>query len=202
MKSKLLFGVLVAFVVNACEKKISAVQTETTLFEKTSKDTTQTEYVRKGASVFMGIISKKPGISREELRVSHVAMVCSRNPITITTYVAFLKKLEEQLPDELPAAEIYASMKSRAGTATMIEYNVAQTVIMMSNSIENISLYGDPTADREVEGVLKRLKEKHGTSETGTKILEFLNIVHTQGLEARGRGIKPWESPGRSGSMD
>jgi hypothetical protein len=66
---------------------------------------------------------------------------------------------------------------------------------MLGESIKEISLYDDPTAEVEIEGVLKRFRQQHGTSETGRKILEFLNMVREQGLQARSRGIKPWESP-------
>lgn len=88
-------------------------------------------------------------------------------------------------------------MKAKAGKAKVVEYNIGQIVIVMSNSIRNITLYNDPSADAEVQGVLKRLQEKHGTSETGKEILAFLKIVHEQGLGDRANGIKPWALPRR-----
>ncbi len=43
----------------------------------------------------------------------------------------------------------------------------------MSDSIQNVFLFGDPAAHAEVEEVLKRLEEKHGASETGKGYWNF-----------------------------
>lgn len=83
-----------------------------------------------------------------------------------------------------------------------MEYNVGQTVIMMSNSIQNITLYNDPAGDAVVEGVLKRLKEKYAPSETLEKIMGFLNRVHGYGLKEREMDIKPWESSRKPSKFD
>ena len=196
MKSKL-FILLVALGLSACEQKNAAIQDELRLIEKTSKDTSQTKYIRESAGTFADILSAKQEIPDAKWSRAHWAMSCDRNPTVIATYVAFLKALEKQLPNELPEVETYEAMKDKAGSAKFIEYNVGQTAIMMSNSIQDITLFGDPTADAEVEGILRRLREKHGASETGKKILDFLNMIHGQGLTARSWGIKPWESPRR-----
>ncbi len=195
MYTRPLATVLVALTLSACEQKAAPNIVKFPKIEATAKDVSQSENIRESAGVFLKILSGQQGITSKNLTIAHQRMVRSRNTTTILTYVEFLKELEKKLPSTLPPAETYLSFKDEAGQATIVEYNVAQTVIMMSNCIENISLYGDPSADSEIEGVLKRLKEKHGTSETGKRILEFLNMVRGQGLEDRARGIKPWESP-------
>lgn len=195
MKPKLIFGMFVALVLSACERKTAAIQTELTLIEKTAQDTSQTEYVRESSKTFTDILLEKQEFPDTKLRRAQWEMSRSRNATTISTYVAFLKAVEKQLPNKLPSVATYEAMKAKIGKAKIVEYNVAQTVFMLSNSIRNISLYGDPVADAEVEGVLQRLKEKHGTSETGKKILERLNIEREQGLGDRARGTKPWDSP-------
>jgi hypothetical protein len=197
MRSKLLFGLLVALILSSCNPKSAVIQDELRLIEKTAKDTSQTKYIRDSAAIFSEILTEKQEISRTKLSRAHWAMVCDPNPAVITTYVAFLKALEKQIPDKLPSVEIYEAMHDKVGRSEIVEYNVGQTAIMMSNSIQNISLYGNALADVEVEGVLKRLTEKLGTSETGKKILEFLNMVHGQGLEERKSEHKPWKSPRR-----
>lgn len=186
---------LVVFLLSACEKKNAAIQTELRLLEKTVKDTTQPESIRKGAEIFANILSEKQEIAGAELTGAHWNMMEYRNTTTIATYVAFLKALEKRLPDSLPSLEAYQAMKSKVGSAWIIEYNVAQTAMIMSNTIQNITLYNDPTADLEVEGFLKRLNKKHGASETGKELLKLLNVVHNHGLIERSEGIKPWESP-------
>lgn len=197
MKSKLSIAVIAALVFTACDQKNAAIRDELRLIEKTSKDASQTKYIKESAGIFADILFGNQETRRAKLSRAHWAMSCDRNPTVIATYVAFLKALEKQLPNELPSVETYEAMKDKAGSAKLISYNVGQTAIMMSNSIRNITLFDDPTADTEVEGVLRRLREKHGASETGKKILDFLNIVHQQGLTARSSGTKPWESPRR-----
>ncbi len=200
MKSKLLIGLLVTLSMSACNPRKAVIRDELRVIEKTSKDTTQTKFVQESAGIFARILFEKQGIQRTKLSRSHWAMACDRNATVIATYVAFLKALEKQLPDELPAVVTYESMISKAGKAKIVEYNVAQTEIMMGNSIKNISLFGDPSADAEVEGVLRRLREKHGASATGKKILDSLDMEHQQGLQDQAKGIKPWESPRRPGA--
>ncbi len=197
MKSHLLSILLVALGLSACERKTAAIQNELRVIEKTAKDTTQTHYIRESAETFTDILTRKQRIPDSKRSRAHWAMACDRNATVIATYMAFLKALEKQIPDELPAVETYEAMSKRLGKATIIEYNVAQTVFMMSSSIKNISLYGDPSADLEVKEILKRLQDKHSTSETGKIILERFNIERQQGLTARSWGIKPWESPRR-----
>jgi hypothetical protein len=195
MKTKHLSALLVTLLLSGCDQKTAVIRTELRLIEKTAKDTTQREAVRKSAEIFADILSEKQEMPRTDWSFAHMGMMGSRNPTTITTYVAFLKALEKKLPDQLPSADTYQAMEDKAGRAKFIEYNVAKTVLMMSNSIRNITLYNDPSADAEVEGVLKRMTEKYGTLGAGQKILDLLNTVHDHGLNERSRGIKPWESP-------
>lgn len=195
MKSNAIIVILTALAFSACEQKNLAIQNELSVIEKTAKDATQTNYIRESARTFADILSEKQGITDSKLGRAHYEMARSRNETTIATYVAFLKALEKKIPDILPEVDAYEGMKDKAGKATIIEYNVAKTIIIMSNSIGNISLYSDPTADAELEEVLKRLNEKHGNSETGKKILKLFNMEHENGLQDREKGIKPWESP-------
>lgn len=197
MKSKALITMFATLFFSACEKKNTVIKNELQITEKTAKDTTQTKYIRESAQTFTDILSEKPQLADTKSSRAHWAMVCDRNPTVIATYVFFLKALEKKLPDKLPSVEAYEAMAAKLGNAKIIEYNVAQTVSTMSSSIKNISLYGDPSADVEVEGVLRRLKEKHSASETGRMILERLSIEREQGITARSWGIKPWESPRR-----
>jgi hypothetical protein len=194
MKTKLLFTLPVTLFLYGCDQKTSAIRPELRLIDQTVKDTSQKEFVRESAEVFAKILSEKQGATRHELMKAHWDMVLSRNETTIATYVAFLKAIEKKLPDHLPPVETYEAMKNKAGSSKILEYNLGQNVIMMSNSIQNITLYNDPQADAEVEGVLKRLKEKYISSETLEKILGFLNMVHGQALESRAGKSKPWES--------
>jgi hypothetical protein len=179
------------------EEKHKAIRNELLLIQRTTNDTTQQDYIRESAVVFEKILREENNISKSDWTTAHNDMKEQRNETTISTYVSFLKALEKKLPDKLPQVEIYEALDAKAGKAKIIDYNVAQTVIMMSNSIQDITLYNDPTADKEVEKILNQLKEKYGISETGNKILEFLNMVHGQCLEDRAEGIKPWETPRR-----
>jgi hypothetical protein len=197
MKSKLLCAMLAALFLTTCEQKNAAIRDELRVIEKTSKDTTQTKCIQESAGTFADILSGKQGISDDKRSRAHWAMACDRNPTVISTYVAFLKALEKQIPDKLPSVETYEAMEVKLGKERIIEYNVARTVSMMSSSIKNISLYGNAAADAEIDEILRQLNAKHGASETGKKILEFLNIVHEQGIGNRAKGIKPWESPRR-----
>ncbi len=167
--SKLQIVILTALVLNACDSKTASIQSELKTIEKTAQDPTQTQYVRESASIFSDILSEKKGVLNSKLGRAHWSMVCDRSATAIATYLAFLKALEKQLPDELPSVETYLDMRSKAGNSKIIEKNVGQTQIMMSNSIKNISLYGDSTADAEVEGVLKRLKEGAAPLRPGKK---------------------------------
>jgi len=203
MKTKLLLAMLVTFLLSGCNPKTAAIKNELRLIEKTAKDTKQVDFIRESAEVFANVLSEEQGILRRKLFTAHWDMVCSRNATTIATYVAFLKAIEKKLPDQLPPVEVYEAMKNKAGSSEVVLYNLGQTVIMMSNSIQSITLYNDPAAAAEVEGVLKRLKQKYGTSETSEKIMELLNTVHGHGLQSRARGNKPWESPRKTtGSID
>ncbi len=199
MKTKVQIVILTALVLNACDSKIASIQSELKTIEMTAKDTTQTRYVRESAHTFSEILSEKKGVSDSKLRSAHWSMVFDRGATSIATYVAFLKAIEKQLPDQLPTAEQYQIMDAKIGKSEVIEYDVAGFVFMLASSIKNISHYGDAAADQEVEGVLKRLAEKYGASETGKIILKRLRIEREQGLEGRADGIKPWESPMRPG---
>jgi len=198
MKTKLLFALLVTLVLSGCDRKTAAIRTELRLIEKTAKDASQFDFVREGAGYFSDILSEKPGILQDQVFRVHWQMISCRNATTINTYVAFLKALEKKIPDQLPSVEVYQTLEDKAGASTIIEYTLGQTAIMMSNSIQNITLYNDPAADAEVEGILRRLKDKHGASETGKKLLEFFNMVHGQSLTSRAGGNKPWESSRRA----
>jgi len=193
-KTKLLFALLVTLLLNGCERKTAVIRTELRLIEKTANDANQLDFVREGARVFSDILSEKPDIQHRQLGRAHWQMMSARNAPTIATYVAFLQALEKKVPDKLPPVETYQAMKNKAGASEIIEYTLGQTVIMMSNTIQNITMYNDPGADAVVEGVLRRLSEKLGASETGKKILKFLNTVHGHALADRSRGIKPWET--------
>ncbi len=197
MNSKLLIGLLAALVFSGCDTKNAAIQNELKIIEKTTKDTSQTKHIRESAGIFSEILSEKQKISRTKLSRAHWAMVCDPNPTVIATYVAFLKAVEKQMSEKLPSVEEYEAMKSKLQRSEIVEYSVAQTVSMMSSSINNISLCGDPTADAEVEGVLKRIQKKHGASKTGKIILERINMEYQQGLNEQKRGIKPWEDSRR-----
>lgn len=195
MKSELLQVLLVTLLLNCCDREAAVVPEELRVIEKTSKDTNQKEFVRESAAVFAKIISEKQGnTSQDDMFRAHWNMVLSRNETTIATCIVFLKAIEKKLPDQLPSAEVYQAMEDKAGSSKIVEYNLGQTVIMMSISIKNLTLYNDPLADAEVEGVLKRLKEKYAPSETLEIILKFLTMVHGQALESRAGGNKPWES--------
>jgi hypothetical protein len=197
MKLKPLILMLVALGLSACNKKNTAIQNELKILEKTAKDTSQTKYIRESAGTFAEFLSEKQEISQTKLSRAHWAMACDPDPTVIVTYVAFLKALEKQIPEKLPSVEAHEVMKSKVGRSEIVEYTLAQTVFMMSSSIKNISHYGDPAADAEVDRVLKRIKEKHGTSKTGQIIMERLNMERQQGLNEQKRGIKPWQSPRR-----
>ncbi len=197
MQSKLIILTVAILAVISCEKKSAVAPSKFEVFAKIAKDDNQPEYIRGSAMTFDEILSEKQGLPSSKLSDAHWEMVQLRNESTIACYLEFLKALEKRIPDTLPAVETYLAMKAKAGNSIIIEYNMAQTVIMMSNSIRNITLYNDSNTDAEVEGVLKRLKEKHGTSETGKEILGFLKIVHEQGLGDRANGIKPWALPRR-----
>jgi uncharacterized protein (UPF0147 family) len=187
---------LVAFVLSACEKKNAAIQNELRLIEKTVKDTTQPESIQKSAATFEKILKQENNVLKTDWIGAKWQIMELRNKTTISTHVAFLKALEKMIPNELPSPEQYDSqMDYISRRAEIIESNVSWSVVMMSECIKEIPLYNDPIADEEVSGVLKRLNEKHSNSETGKKILEFLNMVHEQGFRNRARGIKPWESP-------
>jgi hypothetical protein len=198
MKSKLFFTLLITLLLSGCDQKNAVIRDELRLIEKTSKDANQFDFVRESAGRFADILSEKPGIRQRQVFRAHWQMNSCRNEATIAAYVAFLKALEKKVPEILPSVEVYESMNNKAGASDIIEYTLGQTAIMMSNSIRNITLYNDPAADAEVEGVLRSLREKHGTTETGKKILEFLNMVHGQALTDRSGSSKPWESPSRA----
>lgn len=198
MKPKLLFILLITFFLSGCDRENAVVPPELQIIQETSRDTNLFDFVRESAGRFSDLLFEKPGISRRQMFRAHWQMNSERNEATITTYVAFLKALEKKVPDNLPSVEIYVAMENKAGASEIIEYTLGQTVIMMSNSIQNITLYNDPSADAEVEGVLRRFSEKHGASDTGKKILELLNTVHGYGIKEREMGIKPWESHRRA----
>ena len=195
MKSKAIFLISMALVISACEKENAAIKDELQCIEITSKNLNQPEEIRISARTFADILSQKDEIPRSDLSKAHWGFITNPNPTVILTYVSFLQALEKQIPANLPAVEVYQAMKGRAGKAEFVEYTLGQTVVMISKSIQNISLYGDPSADEEIEGVLRRIEEKHGNSETGKKIVEFLKMVRQQGLSGRSMGLKPWESP-------
>lgn len=179
------------------EEKHKAIRTELLLIQRTTNDKTQPDYIRESAVTFERILREESDISWDDWSTAHNDMMEQKNETTISTYVSFLKALEKKLPDKLPPIETYEAMKSETGKADIIEFNVARTILMIGSSIKDISLYGDPAADAEIEGILQRSKEKYGSTETGEKILEYLNMVHGQGLQARAEGIKPWETPRR-----
>ena len=195
MELKLSIVMFVSLGLSACNPKTAAIQDELKIIEKTAKDTTQPQVVRESAEILRTVLSEKQGLEKLKMRMAQWELLYSRSETTIATYVAFLKALEKKLPDELPSVEIYEAMDAKAGKAKIVEYNVGQTVIMMSNSLQNITLYNDPTADKEVDKILKRLTEKYAASETGKKILELLSMVHSHGLEERKSEHKPWKSP-------
>lgn len=203
MKTNLLFALLVIFTLSGCDRKTAAIQNEIRVIEKTATDTTQTHIVRESAGILKDVLREKKEVEKLKMKMAQWELLYSRNQTTIATYVSFLKAIEKKLPEKLPPVEVYEAMKNKAGSAKIVEYNVGQTVIMMSNSIQNITLYNDPAADAEVEGVLKRLKKKYSPSETAEKIMALLNTVHGYGIEEREMGIKPWESPRKpTGSID
>lgn len=179
------------------EEKHKAIRNELLLIQRTTNDTTQPDYIRESAVVFEKILREENDISKRDWITAIVDMKEQNNETTISTYVSFLKALEKKLPDKLPPVEAYQAMKDKAVKADIIEFNVARTVYLIGASMKDISLYGDPAADAEIEEILQRFKEKYGSSESGTKILEYLNMEHKQGLNERSRGIKPWESPRR-----
>lgn len=179
------------------EEKHQAIRNELLLIQRTANDKTQPDYIRESAVTFGRILREESDISKRDWSTAHNDMMEQKNEPTISTYVSFLKALEKKLPDKLPPVETYQAMEDKAGKADIIEHNVAQTVMMMSNSLQDITRYDDLTADKEVEGVLKRLSEKYGISETGTKILEILNMVHGHGLDERKSEHKPWHTPRR-----
>ncbi len=195
MKSKFLTLIFAALFLSDCEKKSTVLPSNFPMIEKTVKDTTLPDYIRGSAATFDEVLSEKQGVTRSRLSDAHWEMVQFRDTKTIASYVEFLKSLEKKLPERLPEVEIYEAMSSKAGKAKFIEYNVAQIVLMMSNSIQNITLYDDRNCDLEIKGILNRLNEKYKSSEAGKIVLELLNTVHSHGLEQRMRGTKPWELP-------
>jgi hypothetical protein len=225
MKSNFMLGVFVLCILSGCEEKQTknrngqlpidekrheirveqrpmeerhkAIRNELLFIQRTTNDTTQPDYIRESAVTFEKILGEENDISWDDWSTAHNDMMEQKNETTISTYVSFLKALEKKLPDKLPPIETYQAMKSKTGKADIVEHNVAQAVMMMSNSLQDITRYDDPTADKEVEGVLKRLSEKYGISETGNKILELLNMVHGHGIDERKSEHKPWHTPRR-----
>jgi len=196
MKSKLLICILVACHFSACEKKNAVIQNELHIIERTVKDSSQPESIQKSAATFEKILKQENDVLKTDWIGAKWQIMEIRNKATISTHVAFLKALEKTFPNKLPLPEQYDSqMEYISSKAQIIELNVAWTVVMMSECIKEIPLYNDPVADEEVSGVLRRLNEKHGASDTGKKVIEFLNMVHEQGFRNRASGIKPWESP-------
>lgn len=179
------------------EEKHKAIRNELVLIQRTRNDTTQADYIRESAFVFEKILREENNISTRDWTTATGDMLEQKNETTISTYVSFLKALEKKLPDKLPAVETYQAMKDKAVKAEIVESNVAETISLIGESMKDISLYGDPAADAEIEGILQRFKERYGFSETGAKILEFLNMVHGQGLEDRKSEHKPWQTPRR-----
>ena len=197
MKSKPLIVILVALALSGCEEKHKAIRNELLLIQRTTNDTTQPDYIRESAVTFEKILGEENDISWDDWSIAHNDMMEQKNETTISTYVSFLKALEKKLPDKLPPIETYQAMKSKTGKADIIEFNVARTTLMIGGSIKDISLYGDPAADAEIEGILQRFKDRYGSFETGAKIFEYLNMVHGQGLEDRKSEHKPWHTPRR-----
>ena len=197
MKSKPLIVILVALALSGCEGKHKAIRNELLLIQRTTNDTTQPEYIRESAVTFEKILGEENDISWDDWITAHNDMKEQKNETTISTYVSFLKALEKKLPDKLPPIETYQAMKSKTGKADIIEFNVATTILTIGSSIKDISLYGDPAADAEIEGILQRFKDRHGASATGAKILEYLSMEHGQGLDERKSEHKPWHTPRR-----
>lgn len=179
------------------EEKHKAIRNELILIQRTTNDKTQPDYIRESAVTFERILREESDISKRDWSTAHNDMKEQKNETTISTYVSFLKALEKKLPDKLPPVETYQAMENKAGKADIIEFNVARTILMIGRSIKDISLYGDPAADTEIDGILQRFKEKYGSSETGEKILEYLSMEHEQGLEERKSEHKPWHTPRR-----
>jgi predicted house-cleaning noncanonical NTP pyrophosphatase (MazG superfamily) len=179
------------------EEKHKAIRNELILIQRTTNDTKQPDYIRESAVIFEKILREENDISIRDWIKAIVDMKEQNNETTISTYVSFLKALEKKLPDKLPPVEAYQAMEDKEGKADIIEFNVARTILMIGSSIKDISLYGDPAADAEIEGILQRFKERYDSSEAGAKILEYFNMEHGQGIQARAEGIKPWESPRR-----
>ena len=197
MKSKPLIVILAALALSDCEEKHKEIRNELRLIERTTKDPTQPDYIRESAVVFEKILRGENDIYIRDWITATVDMKEQKNETTISTYLSFLKALEKKLPDKLPPAKTYQAMEDQAGKVDIIEFNVARTVYLIGASIQDIDLYGDPAADAEIEGILQRFKERHGSTETGAKILEYFNMVHGQGLEDRKSEHKPWHTPRR-----
>ena len=179
------------------EEKHKAIRNELLLIQRTTNDPTQPDYIRESAVIFEKILREEDDISVRNWITATVDMKEQKNETTISTYVSFLKALEKKLPNKLPPVEAFQEMKDKAVKADIIESNVAEIISLIGASIKDISLYGDPSADAEIKEILQRFKERHGSTETGAKILEYLSMEHGQGLQARAEGIKPWETPRR-----
>lgn len=152
MKTNLLFALLATLVLSACNPKIAAIKNELRLIEKTAKDTKQVDFICESAEVFSNVLFEEQGIPRRKLFNAHWDMVCSRNPTTIATYVAFLKAIEKKLPDQLPPVEVYEAMKNSAGSSEVVLYNLGQTVIIMTEgqAIDRRSGFGEGSCARVV----------------------------------------------------
>ena len=179
------------------EERHQAIRNELLLIQRTTNDTTQPDYIRESAVTFEKILGEENDISWDDWITAHNDMKEQKNETTISTYVSFLRALEKKLPDKLPPVETYQAMEDKAGKADIIEFNVATTILTIGSSIKDISLYGDPAADAEIEGILQRFKDRHGASATGAKILEYLSMEHGQGLDERKSEHKPWHTPRR-----
>lgn len=197
MKSKLLIIILSALALSDCEKKNAENPSKFPIIEKTAKDATQPDYIRESANIFEQILKEDKKVLKTDWIQASYDLLKIRNNSTIATYVEFLKSLERKLPDELPTIEKYNLSKELTSKSEFIEFNVARTILLMGESIKDISVYGDLVADNEIETILKRFKKKYGSSETGKKIMAYFIIVHEQGLEERATETKPWETPRR-----
>ncbi len=188
---------LTAFALSDCEKKSTEISSKFPIIEKTAKDSTQPDYIRESAKIFEEILKGEKKVSKTEWIQASYDLTKIRNDSTISTYVEFLKSLENKVPQNLPTLKEYEAMKESSDRSEKIDNTISRVITLIGESIKDISLYNDPAADAEIAGILKRLNEKHGDSETGKKIMEFLNLVHGQGMTARSWGIKPWETPRR-----
>jgi hypothetical protein len=195
MKIKPIFAFYIAIPLANCGQKKPTIEKKAPIIERTTRDDTKIEHIRRSAETFKKILDGENNVSHNDWIRAHLSMMRVRNEATISTFVEFLKSLEYKIPKDLPQLEEYEAIQERNDKLETIENNLVWTISMMAESIKEISLYDDPAADVEIEGILKRFKEKHGNSETGKKILDFFNIVHEQGLEERSSGTKPWESP-------